>query len=223
LLSREESDRAARFVVQQDRQRYVICRAALRIVLGSYLGEAPAAVELGSSRSGKPILRGSIADLRFNVSHSANCLVIAVACSREVGVDAERLTDSVGRQFVLQEVFTPAEVDELLRLSARDRGAGFLRSWTRKEAYVKAVGDGLSVPFDSFEVTVSRQRGPRLRLVDGDPRETERWIVSDVSLGPEYVCALVVEASSRSEERSIPTVVKGEILVAKGESTERRR
>lgn len=140
LLSADEQARASRYHFDRDRRRFVCARAVLRTLLGDYTGEDPARVPLRLSASGKPFL-ASHSDLHFNLSHCEDRGVLAVA-SQPVGVDLERVRDIPEALSIAEDLFTISENRALRTFSAKQRSEAFLRCWTRKEAFVKARGEG---------------------------------------------------------------------------------
>ncbi len=189
FLSGEERERAARFHFERDRGRYTVCRSVLRELLAGYLDAAPEGIEFRYGPAGKPELtEGS---LRFNVSHSHDLALIAMARERELGVDIERVRAGVEREGIAERFFSPGEVAELRAVAVEERDEAFFRCWTRKEAYVKARGGGLSIPLDSFDVTLGRERAVLSRAVDA-----KRWTLTTLDPAPGYAAALVVEGSA---------------------------
>lgn len=170
-LSEEERARAARFVMPHLTERFIVAHAFLRDVLGAYLDLPPAAVRLAVSELGKPRLQG--AELAFNLSHSAHLAVLAVG-PRELGVDVEQIRDDVLRERIAERFFSSHEVSMLNALPAHQQPAGFFNCWTRKEAYLKALGDGLRIPLDRFDVTLAPEDPPRL-LADRGNADLSAW------------------------------------------------
>ena len=191
LLSTEEQARADRFHFPRDRRRFVLARASLRMLLGDYTGEAPARVSLQISSSGKPFLADR-ANLHFNLSHCEDRGVLAIA-RRPIGVDLERLRAVPEALSIAGNLFAPSESGALRAFPAELRSEAFLRCWTRKEAYVKARGVGLSVPLTSFEVTLD-DGPPRLSFLE-EPAEG-KWSLHDVGAGPGWTGAIAVQLES---------------------------
>jgi 4'-phosphopantetheinyl transferase len=190
LLEEDELARANRFYFEKDRKHFVVARGFLRVLLGRYLQANPKQLQFSYGAWGKPALAGEFRDslLRFNMSHSHGIALYAVTKSREIGVDVEHVRSDFASDSVARRFFSPFEVGVLCELPEDDRVAAFFRCWTRKEAYIKATGRGLSQPLDGFDVSL----GPAalLRNEDGAP---ERWTMIDVEVGPGYAGALVVE------------------------------
>jgi 4'-phosphopantetheinyl transferase len=153
FLSGEERVRAARLRTSELRLRFVIAHGALRTILGHYTGIAPAAVPVQTTPAGKPFLPGNM--VAFNLSHSDGIAVCAVAVDGQIGVDVERIRPVPDADAIVKRYFAPTEAREYAALANTDRTTAFFSTWTRKEAFVKAIGDGLLCPLDSFEVEVA--------------------------------------------------------------------
>jgi 4'-phosphopantetheinyl transferase len=195
-LSPEERNRSERFRFENLRHCYIVCRGALRVLLAHYLGCSPKDVEFTFGQKGKPGLRGT-SPMRFNVSHSADFAVFAFTLGCELGVDVERLRELAELESIASRFFCAAETSELLSLSPELRGVAFFRCWTRKEAYIKAVGDGLSIPLNRFQVTLLPGDRSRLVHIDNDTQAVLEWTVHDLDLAPEYIGALAYRDSPR--------------------------
>jgi 4'-phosphopantetheinyl transferase len=166
LLDSHDAARAARFRFGRDRDRYVACHGILRMLLGRYIDRAPAALRFDTGSHGKPALRSS--GLHFNLSHSRHLALFAVSRERAVGCDIEFHDERFLAENIPACFFSPAEIAELRGLSASDRLAAFFAGWTRKEAYIKARGLGLSLPLDRFDVSLAPSAQPALhRGCDG--------------------------------------------------------
>jgi 4'-phosphopantetheinyl transferase len=193
-LSADEHERASRFRFQRDRDRFVSGRGQLRELLGRYLGKPPRKLRFRYSSYGKPALDDSH-ELRFNVSHSRHRALYAFGLGAEIGVDVELLRPEAMDGRVAERFFAPREVEALRQLPATLQVLGFLTCWTRKEAFIKARGEGLSLPLQDFEVTLAPGDPPRLLHTAWDPAEAEEWELRDVSeLCPGGVAALAVRA-----------------------------
>lgn len=171
LLSADELARADRFHFPIHRHRYVAGRSKLRKLLGSYLQVAPASVRFAYSEFGKPVINQAqnSGAINFNVSHSEDICVVAVSHVQPLGIDVERIRSDFGGEEVARANFASAEVRELLSLPPDIRPQGFFNCWTRKEAYVKALGAGLQIPLDSFEVSLRPEDPPRfLRVAEAE-------------------------------------------------------
>lgn len=185
-LAADEAERAARFRFDKHRRAFVLGRAVLRAMIANYLRMAPADVQFAYGAKGKPALANSRCPLSFNVSNSGDLAAYAFTVDCEIGVDIEhrrRVVDieSIGRRF-----FAPSEVIELMTLPEANRHEAFFNCWTRKEAYIKAVGDGLSVPLDSFEVTLRPGDPARMLSLNGSAAAAECWTMHSFTPDPEY-------------------------------------
>ena len=188
IISVEEAQRAERFIFERDRARFIVAHAALRGILARYTGQDATALVFGVAEKGKPYL-AEHPRVRFNLSHSGSFAMVAVALDREVGVDIEcvrpeRSTDGIAARF-----FAPAEVQELDGTPEAFRVAAFFACWSRKEAYIKARGEGLGIALDSFVVSL----GEKADLLAAEDRE--RWSMCALQAPAGYAAALVVEGS----------------------------
>jgi 4'-phosphopantetheinyl transferase len=176
-LSDDEHARARRFRFPRDRSRYVIGRGVLRALLGHFTATDPSAIRFTYGAHGRPELAEPSDRLRFNVSHSGDLAVYAVGRFEHVGVDVEHITGGFEVGLLARHFFARTEVLAVLSAPDSERLHAFYRCWTRKEAYLKALGDGLARPLDAFEVSVGREEPVRLRAVVGDPAEAEHWSI----------------------------------------------
>lgn len=199
-LSPDEAARASRFVFDVHRRRFVAGRGALREILGRGLGVAPARVCFEYGPQGKPRLGGPEAGsgLQFNVSHSAGLALVAVTSRREIGVDVEEVRDVPDAVPIAARCFSKEENRAFLSVPAAERVAVFFNAWTRKEAYLKALGDGLAHPLDAFDVTLLANEPARLLRVRGNEREAARWSLWSLDPAPGFVGAIVVETLAQA-------------------------
>jgi len=195
-LSPEESHRASRFYFEKDRDRFVVARGVLRAILGSYLGIQPREVRFNYNAYGKPSLApaAGVRALNFNLSHSRELALLAFTRAGRVGVDLEFMRPDFATNEVAQRFFSGQETDALRSLSSSLRTEGFFNCWTRKEAYVKARGEGLSHPLDSFSVSLTPGEPARLLSIKGRPAEVDRWNLHNLSVAAGYAAALAVES-----------------------------
>jgi 4'-phosphopantetheinyl transferase len=187
FLSDEETARCARLRYDRDRYRYVVRRGQLREALSGYLGCSPSRVPLGYHALGKPLVDGT--DLRFNVSHSRNIALFAIARGLELGCDIEMLDSSFAYDKIPERFFSAYEVGAWRDLDPTARLEGFFNCWTRKEAYLKARGFGLSVSLDSFDVSLAP--GVPAALLRG----CDGWSVQSFSPAAGFQAAVVAEAT----------------------------
>jgi 4'-phosphopantetheinyl transferase len=194
LLDLDERRRAERFHFPKDRSHYIAGRGRLRLLLGEYAGVGPAGIRFWYDTHGKPTLAGQSgeAGLRFNVAHSDGLVLYAVARDREVGVDVERVRPLNWRELA-ERYFAPNEVAELNTVEPSVQERAFFTCWTRKEAYIKALGFGMSVPLDRFAVSLAPDRPAALVSAEHDPAQIGRWGLCELTPAPGYVGALVVE------------------------------
>jgi len=191
-LSADERERGRRFHFERDRRRFVTARGLLRRLLGRYLGLDPSRLRFGYGPRGKPFLAGED-ELRFNVSHSGGLALLAFAWDRELGVDVEEEREVEEAKDIARRYFSPWEERELRLLTEVERRGAFFRCWTRKEAFIKVTGDGLSRPLDAFDVTLAPGEPARLLRVEGEPEAAGRFWLEDVSPAPGFAGALAVE------------------------------
>lgn len=199
LLSDDERRRAARFHFERDRRRFSAGRGVLRDILGRYLNTAPQELRFHYDAHGKPSLYGS--DLRFNLSHSGGLALFAVTTGGQVGVDVERIRPEVMQEGLAKRYFSPREAAALEALPPEQQPAGFFNCWTRKEAYIKARGEGLSIPLDSFDVSLEPGEPARLLNVMGAPGEAERWSLWDLEVDAGFAAALALDSTERTLRR----------------------
>ncbi len=198
-LAADELARAKRFHFQEDRQRFIAARGALRDILGRYLQRPPQEVRFRYSAHGKPLLAAAHAQedpadphLQFNLAHAGDLALVAVARRRPVGVDIERFRPDISQELLAARTFSPREQAQLQALPAGLQTQGFFNCWTRKEAYVKARGEGLSLPLDQFDVSLAPGEPAQLLHVAGDPQEAARWTLMELAPGPDHAAALAV-------------------------------
>jgi 4'-phosphopantetheinyl transferase len=196
-LSPDETDRAARFRFEKHRRAYVLGRAVLRALTANYLHIAPTDVTFTYGPKGKPALAGARCPLCFNVSNSGDLAAYAFTLDCEIGVDVEHRRRMVDIEPIARRFFAPAEVEELMGLPETDRQEGFFNCWTRKEAYIKALGDGLSVPLDSFQVTLQPGVPARMIRLDGSAEAAEHWTLHAFTPAPDYAGAIAYRDRER--------------------------
>ena len=188
MLSGDERVRAARFRTTELRVRFVVAHGALRTILSGYLGIAPGAVRFDTTESGKPYVPG--AGLTFNLSRSEGLALCAVTVAGNVGVDVERLRPVDDEDAIVHRYFAPGEMRQYEAVRRPERTAAFFSTWTRKEAFVKAVGSGLQLELSSFEVEVSPHAVcPRLTLAE----DQATWSLRSFSPRAQYVAAVALD------------------------------
>lgn len=194
-LSSDEHERASTFAFARDRRRMQVSRGVLRLLLAGYVDSAPRAIDLREGPNGKPELSVPSGDrrLEFNCSHSHGLALYAFARGRRVGIDLEAVRHLPEADGIAELCFSPRERSELFALPPGCLHEAVLRGWTMKEAYTKAVGDGLTRPLDGVEVAVTPTEPPALCAIDGDCDVPGRWSLRTLSPEAGYVAAVVVE------------------------------
>jgi 4'-phosphopantetheinyl transferase len=198
-LSPEEKARAERFVFPRHREAYTLSQGALRLLLSDYLKIPPLQIQLDVGPKGKPSVRDE-PELTFNKSHSNKLALYAIAKGCAIGVDLEELRELPGLDEIASHYFCAGEALELSSLGGMsERQEAFFRCWTRKEAYIKAVGDGLSIPLDQFQVTLLPDHPARFVHIGDDERTASEWRLHHLEPAIGYVGALAY----RGEQRAI--------------------
>jgi len=194
-LDDDERSRACRFYFSRDRQRFIVARGILRSILAGYLGRIPSSISLTYGSHGKPALASeSGADaIRFNVSHSHGMALYALTRGREVGVDLEFIRRDVKAEQIAGQCFSHSEIIALQALPLSVRDDAFFLCWTRKEAYIKARGAGLSMPLDQFDVSLIPGEPAALLNTQPDSDEALRWSLMNLTPACGYAAALAVE------------------------------
>jgi 4'-phosphopantetheinyl transferase len=194
LLSDDERERAARFHFSRDRQRFVAARALLRTILGAYLACDPKDLTFQYSNKGKPALGPSHANhnLAFNISHSATVALLAFTRGRQIGVDVEHIRQDFDIEGIARRFFSIHEQSEFLTFAPAEKYAAFFRCWTRKEAYIKATGEGLSLPLSQFDVSIAAGDARALLATRPDASEAGQWSLREIPAGSGYLAALCV-------------------------------
>jgi 4'-phosphopantetheinyl transferase len=194
-LTPDERTRAERFHFQRDCDRFIVSRGTLRAILGRYLHTEPHQLRFCYGNRGKPMLineqRGDI--FRFNVSHSHNLAVFAVTRGREIGIDLEWARPGLDCQQIAERLFSPQEIRVLRALHRDAQDEAFFNCWTRKEAFIKAKGGGLSISLNEFEVSLSPGEPAALLTTMGDPQEAFRWSLRELFPSPGFSAAIAVE------------------------------
>ena len=195
MLSPDELARANRFHLAMDRQYFTATRALLRTLLGSYVGCDPERLTFLYSNTNKPSLGSghSAGQVEFNVSHSGSKALLAFAHRREVGVDVEQIRNNFDHESLARRFFSSVEQKELAALQPSERCRGFFRAWTRKEAFIKANGAGLSLPLDGFDVSLTPGEQNALQATRPDGREASLWSLREIDAGEGYEAALCVK------------------------------
>ena len=223
LLSTDELARADRYVFDESRRRFIVCRGVLRQLLGGCLERKPASLEFHYGPYGKPMLGSAdkesigLPSLEFSVSHSVNWALIAVTRRRRVGVDIECHDNKTPIHELARRFFSAGEAAELASLAEPDQRAGFFRGWTSKEAYLKATGLGLSYSLNRFSVAMNPRLPAQLLEVADLPDPSDFWRMIALEPADHFSAALLVEAARHEtvrvrqwsvEEQDIPSPSK---------------
>lgn len=194
-LTADERARAERFHFQKDSEQFIVARGLLRTILARYLDVDPRQLRFAYSSYGKPSLAGEFnADaLCFNLSHADGLALYAVTRGRQLGIDTERVRADLVDDQVAERFFSTQEVAALRALPGNMQSLAFFNCWTRKEAYIKARGEGLSLPLDQFDVSLAPGTPVALLRTYGDHREASRWSLRELALETGSVAALAVE------------------------------
>ena len=198
ILAVDELERAKRFRSSRDRQYFTATRALLRVLLGSYVGCDPGQLVFGYGEKRKPFLKscGGSDPVEFNLSHSGSRALLAFTRGRDIGVDIEQIRNNLEYDTLALRFFSPAEQRELAALGSPEKGRGFFRCWTRKEAYIKATGAGLSLPLDTFDVSISAREQNALLATRPHPGEAKLWSLREAPAGEGYEAALCTRGNA---------------------------
>lgn len=196
ILSQDEKDRADRFKFVKDKVKFIAGRGALRILLAKYLCLEPQDVEISYWKNGKPQCPTNI---EFNLSNSGDWAVIGITLNELLGVDIELSERTIEFEKIGRRFFSPMEYSELLNSKEETIHTCFYNCWTRKEAFIKALGDGLSFPLDQFAVTCKPGVKPELIETLWDHSERYQWSLWGFKIGHNYIGAI----ASRSKPKSI--------------------
>jgi 4'-phosphopantetheinyl transferase len=189
-LSAEENDRAEKFKFQKDRKRYTVSHGLLRVILSLYANVSPEELKFTENQYGKPeLVHPSGLNLTFNLSHSHERALIGIARGRQIGVDIEYVKKDFEWQEIIEKFFSPREVQMINALPKDIQHRAFFTCWTRKEAYVKATGMGLSLPLKEFDV--SPVPGAATLLLSH--KEASEWSMKEVDVAESYVATVAVE------------------------------
>ncbi|AOY82850.1 4'-phosphopantetheinyl transferase superfamily protein [Moorena producens JHB] len=193
-LSEDEQQRAERFYFERDRKHFIAGRGLLRQILGRYLGMNPRQVEFCYGKRGKPALKETCGGkrLRFNVSHSHGLILYAITQDQRIGVDLEYLRPMPDAEQLAQRFFSPQEYAVICSVSEEQKHKAFFQGWTSKEAYLKAIGEGLA-GLEQVEVSVNPAEPTALLSINKDPQAVYRWSIAGLTPAPGYFASLVVE------------------------------
>lgn len=188
VLSSEEYLRADRFIREAHRRNFQVSQGLLRLILADYLGRAPETIVFSRHSHGKPFIEGN--PIFFNLSHSNGCVVVAISKAVELGVDVEYLEGDHDFDALIARFFSMDERRAYEAFSQNDRREAFFRAWTRKEAYLKATGLGLSFPLNQFSVSLDSSENHSLISVSGDVAVRSKWTLMTRTLLDNYFVSL---------------------------------
>ncbi len=194
LLSDDEKVRANKYVFARDRGHFIAGRGMLRKIIGGYLDKSPDEIKFSIRHYGKPDLTGEASDLRFNVSHSRGIAVIAVSLKREIGVDIEFVDPDFDVFSVAKNIFSAEEILRIEALPLNLQTATFFAGWTRKEAFLKAMGDGLSSP-EELQTAISFMNGDDVFYRSVENGRIRDWSLTSFEIQENFRAALVVEGN----------------------------
>lgn len=193
LLAADERERANRFRFERDRNHYVAGRGVLRLLIGRYLSLSPSHISFAYGSHGKPELAASMGKpgFAFNLSNSQGIALIGFCWGQPIGVDVEPIRPMEDAEAVAERFFSTAENDVFRSVPHSQQAEAFFNCWTRKEAFIKAVGEGLSYPLHQFEVSLRPGETARLLSVRGSRAEAARWFLQSLNPAPGFVAAVV--------------------------------
>lgn len=194
-LADDEIARANRFRFEKNRRHFIVARGVLRDILSRYVQRTPHELKFEANPYGKPLLLipANGRKLSFNLSHSGNYALYAVMYDRQIGVDIEQIRSDFGGNEIARRFFSRKEVEALQTLPEEVQKEAFFACWTRKEAFIKAKGKGLSIPLEQFDVTLRPSEPVRLLQTRWDTEEAGKWSLQSLSVAPDYAAAIAVE------------------------------
>ncbi|HPZ09763.1 MAG TPA: 4'-phosphopantetheinyl transferase superfamily protein [Candidatus Eremiobacteraeota bacterium] len=196
LLSEDELKRAEKFYFQKDRNHFIACRGILRTILGNYLEIDPRKITFSYNFYGKPSLNLPEKQLSFNLSNSHGMALYGLTWNREIGIDIEYIPEDFNWEEIVKNFFSKREIKDLYKVPLHMRKRAFFNCWTRKEAYIKARGKGLSIPLHSFDVSLIPGEPAKLLEVRGEGEEKSRWHLKEIIIDSDYTSALAVEGQN---------------------------
>ena len=201
VLSHDETSRADRFVFEEDRQRYIIARGLLRVILGVYLEFPPEELVFEYGDYGKPQLKWSARthpSVCFNLSHASDLVVYALTYEGAVGIDVERIRAFDNASHIVDRYFAENEKTVFQQLSRHRKAEVFFHSWTRKEAIIKALGTGMSYPMDRFTITLLPEEPMQLLHIDDPCYHSTEWSMTEFIPRQGYVGAVAIQSRDAS-------------------------
>jgi 4'-phosphopantetheinyl transferase len=200
ILSADEKERAARYHFESGQRRFIIGRGVLRTILSRLINEYPVKIKFIYNEFGKPSLDKSEhpeCDIKFNLAHSDSFMIAAFSKKREIGIDCELIREEYSDLNIAKRFFSESEFEELTTLPFEMRSKAFFNCWTRKEAFIKATGKGISAGLNSFGVTVHPDKPAKLTFVNGSPEEVNKWYLSDIKVSDGLSATFAVEKDDK--------------------------
>lgn len=194
ILNETEAQKSERFHFERHRVRYIVSHGILRKILSLYLNIPPQALRFRSGVHGKPSLDLNQGNdvLHFNMARSGSFAIYAITRLNQVGVDIEKMRSNVDFDQIVRQYFSAEELESYRKLPAENHQVAFYHGWTRKEAYIKATGDGLHHRLDQFSVSINPKDTARLISIAGNPQAAHEWTLHGIDPAPGYVAALAV-------------------------------
>ncbi|MGI9549671.1 MAG: 4'-phosphopantetheinyl transferase family protein [Aurantibacter sp.] len=197
LLNDHEKIRANKFKFPKDRQRFIVSRAVLKVLLGRYLDENPQEIEFEYGAYGKPEVKVP-SSVNFNISHAGNMVVLGFVKNYTIGVDVEIVKNDFDVVELAENFFSQDEIRALSNTNENERFRAFYRCWTRKESFIKAVGQGLSYPLDSFAVSLDDDHSAEFLKINGIPDPQKNWRLHSFIPADGYIAALSINGNPKT-------------------------
>jgi len=198
LLSADEKLRASKFKFYKDKRCYVVTKAALRLLSGAYLSTDAKDILFEYEAYGKPKFKHQT-NLNFNVSHSGDLALIGFVYNHTIGIDIEKIKNDFDTFEIASNLFSKQEIDALRKIPEEEQYRAFYRCWTRKEAFIKAKGSGLSFPLDEFAVTLDNDLDADLIWTKWDINEKRQWQLTSFIPFKDYIAALINDYQAKIE------------------------
>ena len=194
-FSDDEHKRLQRFHFERHRHQFIIARGTLREIIGQYLEIEPAEANFDYGQNGKPFIisNSELSSIRFNISHSGDVVVYAFVLDTEIGIDIEKVCNIDDCMAIAKSFFSSTEIDDLQKVSRESLLEAFYSCWTRKEAYIKAKGQGLGIPLNQFSVSVRPDLSPALVSTEFAPDEAAQWTLRDLPIIEGYIGAIAIQ------------------------------
>jgi 4'-phosphopantetheinyl transferase len=194
-LSNTEEDRASKFRFESHKNNYIIRTGILRLLLANYMTCQPNEIEFKLGKFGKPELENS--KQKFNLSHSKNKSLIAISQNKEIGIDIEFIDASIEAKTIATHFFSKDEIKQLYTLNDEKLAQGFFNIWTKKEAFIKAVGTGLTYPLDAFDVSLNTLKKKALIRIKSSTKEAQKWNLFSIKTFNDYAGAIAYKGTEK--------------------------